>query len=410
VVLTRKNVLRLLAVVAMLLLVATACSKKTSTTTPGTSGTGPTGTTGSSGPKPTVKIGFIGALSGDYKLLVVPGEQAAQMAFDQANAAGDLPVTIELVPEDSQGDPSQAAPLAQKLASDDSVVGVIGPAFSGESAAVGDTLDQAGIPFITQSATDDALSTHGWTHWFRALGNNSSQAVPESQYIEKKANPNCVFVASDGSAYGKGLADIALSTLEKDGVKLAGKQETIDPNSKDFSALVTKIKSSGCNSVFFGGYSPQAGLIKKQAVQGGLQNVTFVSGDGVKDDTFLSTAGSAGDGYIAGCGCADVNSSTDPTTQTFVKDFTAKYGQAPGIYAAEGWDVAQIYIAAMKAGNTDRASITSFIQGLNAFQGLTKTYTFQSNGELDPASVTTYFYEDQNQAWKLLGTSQDLLG
>src|SRR5207248_11378992 len=64
---------------------------------------------------------------------------------------------------------------------------------------------------------------------------------------------------------------------------------------KDFSALVTKIKASGCTAVFYGGYSPEAGLLRKQMTQAGLTSVTLVGGDGIKDDTFLSTAGSAGE-------------------------------------------------------------------------------------------------------------------
>jgi len=350
----------------------------------------------------------MGALSGDYKLLVEPGFQAAKMAFDDANKAGDLPVTITLEAQDTQGDPTQASSLVNKFISDDSVIGVIGPAFSGESGAVGDTLDQAGIPFVTQSATDDALATHGWTHWFRSLGNNSSQAVPEADYIGKVLKPNCAVVAQDGSAYGKGLAQIANDQLGKDGVKVSS-QEQVDPNSKDFSALVGKVQSSGCTALFYGGYSPQAGPIRKQLTQAGLDNVTVVGGDGIKDDAFLSLAGTAGEGTVAGCGCADVNGSTDPAAVAFVKEFTDTYNAPPGIYAAEGWDVAQIYIAAFKAGNTDRESVTKFIAGLSGMKGLTKTYSFQANGELAADAVQTYFYQDKSGKWELLGTSGDLL-
>jgi branched-chain amino acid transport system substrate-binding protein len=372
---------------------------------PSDSGNGTT----TGGEKETVKIEFIGALSGDYKLLVEPGFQAAKMAFDQANASGDLPVKVVLEPQDSQGDPTQATSIANKIVTDDAVVGVIGPAFSGESGAVGDTLDQAGIPFITQSATDDALSTHGWTHWFRALGNNSSQAVPEAQYVSQVLKPNCAVVAQDGSAYGKGLAQIANDTLTSEGVDVSS-QEQVDPNSKDFSALVGKVQSSGCEALFYGGYSPQAGPIRKQLTQAGLDNVTMVGGDGIKDDAFLDLAGADGNGTIAGCGCADVNTVDTPEAEQFVTDFKAEYGDPPGIYAGEGWDVAQIYIAAMKDGNTDRDGITEFIAGLDGFKGLTKTYSFQDNGELDDAAVVTFFYENDGTAWNLVGPSTDVLG
>jgi branched-chain amino acid transport system substrate-binding protein len=386
----------------------TGTTGATTGATTGTTTGATTGATTGGGSGQTVKIEFMGALSGDYKLLVEGGYQAAQMAINDANKAGNLPVTIQLVPQDTQGDPTQASSLVNKFVTDNSVVGVIGPAFSGESGAVGDTLDQAGIPFVTQSATDDALATHGWTHWFRALGNNSSQAIPEAQYISKVLKPNCAVVAQDGSAYGKGLAQIANDQLTKDGVKVSS-QEQIDPTSKDFSALVGKIQSSGCTALFYGGYSPQAGPIRKQMTTAGLTNVTMVGGDGIKDDTFPSLAGTAGEGTIAGCGCADVTTSTDPAAKAFVTEFTNTYHSPPGIYAAEGYDVAQIFISALKAGKTTRADITSYIAGLSGFKGLTKTYSFQKNGELSADAVETFFYKDTGGKWVIIGPATQVL-
>jgi branched-chain amino acid transport system substrate-binding protein len=390
-----RTIIRLLAVVAILGLLAAACSKKTSTG-------------GGGGTKKTVKIAYVGALSGDYKLLVEPGEQAAALAFDQANASGGLPVKVELVPMDTQGDPTQAPAVADKIVSDPAFVGVIGPAFSGESQAAGTKLDPAGIPFVTPSATNPPLADNGWTHWFRAVGNDNSQGPVGADYISKVLKPNCTFMASDGSAYGKGLADVVQQTLTSGGARVE-KQQTVQPAQKDYSALVSKIRSSGCKAVFYGGYSPEAGLIRKQMSAAGLNDVTLVGGDGIKDATFTGTAGSAGTGTIATCPCASITDSTDPAAQKFVADFTAKYGTPPGIYAGEGWDIAQMYIAAFKAGKTTPQQITDFLHGLSGFKGLTKSYTFQSNGELDATSVTIYLYKDDNGTWTYLGPASTVI-
>jgi branched-chain amino acid transport system substrate-binding protein len=390
-----KTFIRLLAIVAVLGLLAAACSKKSN------SG-------GGSGAQKTVKIAYVGALSGDYKLLVEPGEQAAQMAFDQANASGDLPVKIELVPLDTQGSEDQGPTVADKIVSDDAYVGVIGPAFSGESQSAGTKLDPAGIPFVTPSATNPPLADNGWTHWFRAVGNDNSQGPTAADYISKVLKPNCTFMASDGTAYGKGLADVVQQTLS-DGGATVEKQQTVQPKQTDYSALVSKIKSSGCKVVFYGGYSPEAGLIRKQMGAAGLNDVTLEGGDGIKDATFTGTAGSAGDGTIAMCPCASITDSQDPAAQQFVTEFTAKYGTPPGIYAGEGWDIAQMFIAAFKAGKTTRQQITDFLHGLSGFKGLTKSYTFQSNGELDSSSVTIYVYKDDNGSWTYLGAASDVI-
>ncbi len=403
---SKRIALRVLALVAVAALVAGACSKKTNT---GSSGS-PGGTT-----TKTVKIEFFGALSGDYKLLVIHGFQAAKLAFDQANAGafGKLPVKITFEGNDTGGSGTQASPLADKVVSDPSVVGIIGPAFSGESAATGDKFDQAGIPFITPSATDDALATHGWTHWFRGVGNNSDEAKPAAQSIQNILAPNCTFVASDGSAYGHGLAAIVQSFLSDQGAKVEN-EEQVQPGQKDYSALVSKIASSGCKAVFYGGYSPEGGLIRKQMTDQGLSKVTLLGGDGLKDDTFLSTAGNAGEGTLAVCPCvsptdlASAGAANADAITKFISDYKAKFGEDPGIYALEGWDIANIYISAFKAGKITRDAITSYVQGLTNFIGLAKTYSWQPDGELFPSDRVMYLYQDKGGQWAFLGNAADL--
>ncbi len=397
----KQSFVRLVALIAVLGLAASACAKKTQ----GAGGGGGTG-----GGTKTVEIAYMGALSGDYKFLVQPGYQAAQLAFDEANAGkfGKLPVKIQLVPEDTQGDPTQATSLAQSVGSNSAFVGVIGPAFSGESAAAGKILDQAGIPFVTPSATNPTLAQNGWTHWFRAVGNDDSQGPVGAQYIAKVLKPNCVFIASDGQTYGEGLATVVGQTLKTLGVKTFP-QQTIDPNAKSWPALVSRIKASGCTAFYYGGYSAQSGPLRKQMTEAGLANVAMVSGDGSEDSTFLQQAGTAGTGTVATCPCADITSSTDAAAKAFVADYTAKWGTAPGIYSGEAWDIAQMYIAALKAGNTTRSAITTFLHGLNGFQGITKSYTFQPNGELVASSVTIYLYKDENGQWAYLGPSTQVI-
>ena len=106
---------------------------------------------------------------------------------------------------------------------------------------------------------------------------------------------------------------------------------------------------------------------------------------------------------------ASITISTDPAAQKFVADYKARWGEDPAIYGGEGYDIAQMYIAAFKAGKTDRQGITDFVHGLHGFQGLTKAFTFQPNGELDPASVIDYFYQAKGGQWIVLGSTKDLL-
>jgi branched-chain amino acid transport system substrate-binding protein len=393
---TKPKWLPVLALLSSLAMVAAAC------------GDDGVGDGDGDGAKETVKIAFYGAITGDVATLVVPGLQAAQLRFQQANEAGDMPVNVEVQAFDTQADPSVAAPLVQEAINDPQFVGVIGPAFSGESAGVGDALEQAGMPRITQSATDDALSQNAWTGWFRALGNNSDMGLPAGNYIVSLA-PDRVCASSDGSAYGLGLKDIVVDTVQAAGIDVA-LDEDVEPGLDDYSALVTGIADTGCPVLFYGGYSPEAGLIRNQMTDAGLGDVPMVAGDGIKDSTFVETAGGAGEGTIVSCTCADLSASDDPAAQQFNADFEAEYGEPPSIYAAEGYDVASIYVDAFTNGATDRAAIIAHIQGLQGFPGLTKNYTWEDNGELTPEGKVIYFYEVQGGAFVVLGTEEEVIG
>jgi len=399
--LTRNGTLRVLAAISVLALVAAGCSKSNNN-----------GGGGSSEPTKTVKIAFFGALTGPAAGLVVPGEKAVQLAFDQANAKGDLPVTVEVVNEDTQGSPTVIPPLATKVANDPSFVGIIGPNFSGESAAAGPTWDKAAIPFVTGSATNPTLNANSWTHWFRAQANDNTQAPDMANYIAKVLKPNCAYVLSDDTTYGKGLAQIALQTFKDAGTTVKSDLGAVanggTGQTKDFSSVITKAKQSGCTAMFYGGYSPEAGPLRAQMNQQGLSNMTMVVGDGARDDSVLSAAGAAGEGTIASCPCGDITASTDPAAKAFVSDFTAKFGEAPSIYAPDYWDIAQMYIQAFKAGKTTRQDITDFFKSID-YQGVSKHVHFQSNGELDAADAKIFLWKDVNKEWSYLGLSTDVI-
>jgi len=351
----------------------------------------------------------MGALSGDLSQLVVPGYQAAELAFELGNAGafGILPVKLELVPEDTAGLPGTAAAIAEQIASDPEFVGVIGPAFSGESQAAGEALDEAAVPFMTPSATNPGLADNSWTHWFRAVANDDAQGAAAAQYIRTVLGPNCTFVLSDGSTYGDGLAAIVSQDLQKKGAAVrAGK--VLTPGRNRYAKLAGSVGRSGCGVVFYGGYAPEAARIRKQLSVAGVRHVTLVGGDGIRDASFLAATRASGRGTVATCPCANVVASAGASARAFIARYTERWGEPPGIYSAEAWDVAQMYLAAIKSAKVTRVAITDFFRGLSGFRGLTKTYTFEADGELADASGLVYIYRDEGENWAYLGQTDQV--
>lgn len=380
-----KNFGRLVAATMAVGLLAAACGDsgtKASTTTAAKSGAA--GGTGKAKCAAGTSIGFFGALTGDAANLGLNEERGLELAVSEFNAANkDCQIKIEKF--DSQGDPKVAPNLATSAIANKNVVAIIGPAFSGESKAADPLFNDAGMPLITPSATNPALSTNKWSVFHRALGNDASQGPAAATYIKNTLKSASVAVVDDGSEYGKGLADIVKSSLGAS-VKVS---DTVQAKQTDFSATVTKIKAANLtatDAVFYGGYYQEAGLLAKQLADAGVKAV-FVAGDGVKDDGFIKAAGAAAEGAVFTCPCAPLSAIKDGAgfTARFKKLFPD--GDPEGTYSAETYDASNFLLAAIGAGKVTRADINTYIS-TQSWEGLTKTLKFDATGEV--SGVTIY--------------------
>ncbi len=337
---------------------------------------------GEAGSCEDVAIGYFGALTGSAANLGINIRNGVDLAVNQFNEENaDCQVTLEEY--DSAGDPNQATGLATQAIGDDSVIGIVGPAFSGESETAGPIFAEGGLPTITASATNPSLSTNGWDTFHRILGNDDSQGPAAATYISDVLKSEKVFVVDDASAYGKGLADIVNEAL---GAAVVG-DDTIQTGQTDFSATVTAIRSSGADSVFFGGYYAEAGLLVQQMRAGGV-DATFVVADGVKDPGFIEAAGDAAEGTIITCPCLPPEESQD-----FFSAYQEAYDAAPATYSAEAYDAANVFLEGIKDGNTDRESLLEWVNDYDGEQ-TTKTVKFDDNGEVENISVWAYKVEN----------------
>jgi len=323
------------------------------------------------------KIAFFGALTGDAGNLGQNIKKGLDLAVSEFNAANtDCQITVEKY--DSQGDPDQAPALAQKAIDDANVLGIVGPAFSGESKAALPLFEEAGLPIVSPSATNATLSQNGWTVFHRALGGDDKQGPGIAAKITADGKTK-VGIIDDNSEYGKGLADIIQTTLGASAVEL----NSLDPEGSDYSAVVSAAKDAGVDSIFFGGYYAGAGKLAKQLRDAGVE-VQLYFGDGVNDKGFVEAAGPAGEGAIIGCTCAPVDSNPK-----FYAAFKAKFSEDPATYAAEAYDAANAFLDAIIAGHKDRASINTFLSTYDK-AGVTKQIKWDAKGEVAGSAVYAF--------------------
>lgn len=321
----------------------------------------------------SAKIAFLGPTTGDYANLGINIINGAKLALDEYE--GDCEVEIEEY--DSQGDPEQAKPHALEIAKDEDIIGVLGPTFSGESDATGPTFAEVGLVTVSGSATNPDLTTNGWETFHRIIGTDALQAPAAATFMTETLGAEGVMVVDDASEYGVGLAEGIKEALGDAVVET----DTVQQKQDDFSATVTKAKSSGADVLYYAGYYAEAGKLAKQLSQGGFEG-TFVSGDGSLDPGFIESAGSAADGAYLTCPCVW-------GTGDWAANYEELIGQAPGTYSTEGYDVMNVFLDGLDEGNTDRESMLEWVNGYDA-EGFTKHISFDENGDIEESSVFSY--------------------
>ncbi|MFJ3668509.1 branched-chain amino acid ABC transporter substrate-binding protein [Streptomyces sp. NPDC090106] len=366
---------------------------------------------GSGGTK--VVIGVDAPLTGDLSALGLGIKNSVDLAAKTANKQKLVDgVTFEVKALDDQAQPSSGQQNATQLVADKNVLGVVGPLNSSVAESMQKVFDDAKLVEVSPANTNPAL-TQG-TNWqtekartyksyFRTATTDAIQGPFAAQYVYNDAKKKKVFVIDDKKTYGAGLAATFTEEFKKLGGTIAG-TEHINPDTKDFSAVATKVKASGADVVYYGGEYPQAGPLSKQIKAAGAK-VPLVGGDGIYSADFIKLAGDGGTGDLATSVGAPVEELA--SAKEFVANYkTAGYKEAYEAYGGYSYDSAWAIIEAVKKVVEDndgklpsdaRAKVTEAMQNVS-FDGVTGKVSFDEYGDATNKQLTVYAVE--NGTWK----------
>ncbi|GFG49057.1 branched chain amino acid ABC transporter substrate-binding protein [Mycolicibacterium agri] len=319
---------------------------------------------------PPVSIAMAGALNGPDAALGINIKNGVQLAIDKHNAANPG-CQVQLKPFDTEGDPQKATAIAPQIVDDQYTIGLVGPAFSGETKATGGVFNQAGLVAVSASATNPTLSQNGWRTFFRGLANDDVQGPAVANYMKNSLGYQKVCVVDDSTDYGLGLSTVVRDTLGP--VADPSCNISVKKGDKDFSAAVTQVNGVNPDAVFYGGYYSEAAPLVQQLKDGGFEG-TFVSADGTKDPQFVSQAGEAAKDAILSCPCG-------PATGAFAEEYQQKFNTEAGTYSAEGYDLGTILVKGIDSGAITRPALLEFVRNYNG-QGVARKYQWSPTGEL----------------------------
>lgn len=376
--LSRKH-LRIAAVVLGLSLVAAACGDDDSG--------------GPSEDATTYKIAFVGPLTGPSANLGIYIRNGAQTAVERFNHEHD-DVQIELAEFDTQGDPTLAPGQFDLYVADEQILGLVGPAFSGETEAVLDSLEEEGLVMVSASATNVGLVDKGTSVFHRVLPDDKAQAAGIVKYLETRVKPQTIAIVHDNSTYGKPLALDQVATQLPADIQIVA-TEAIDPAATDYSAAVNAVNAATPDVVFFAGYYEAAGRLKKQLADAG-STATFVSGDGALDVGFIEAAGAAAaEGALLTCPCYFADAGSPGEIGKFATLYEEVNGSVPGTYSTEAFDAANILMTGIDEGHTDRPSLLEYVEGLKTVDyAISKEVILEDNGNIEAQGIFVFKVEN----------------
>jgi branched-chain amino acid transport system substrate-binding protein len=313
------------------------------------------GSAGSAFAADTIKLGVAGPHSGDLASYGIPSVKAAELVVKKVNAAGGINgKQVELLVEDDVCKPEIATNTATKLISEKVDV-VLGHICSGATKAALPLYNSAKVVVMSPSATNPGLTQSGdYPNFFRTIASDDAQAREGVEFLTKTLGGKKVAVVHDKGDYGKGLAEFAKGFLEASGDAEVVLFEGVTPGAVDYSAVVQKIRRSGADAVYYGGYHPEASKIVTQMRKKRMKT-HFVSGDGVKDDTFIKVAGKYAEGVYAS---GPIDNSKNPVNMAAVDELKSTYKEDPGAFFENAYAAALALLNAIDvAGSTDYEAV-----------------------------------------------------
>lgn len=339
------------------------------------------GTGGSSGTElkdgDTIKIGFVGPLTGETSTYGIPVKNSIALAIEDYNNSADAKYKVELLAEDSQGKETDAVNAYKKLVGE-KVVGIVGPVITAEGLALGEASKADGTPIVSPSTSGDSitLNSDGSTraNYFRTCSNDSmggqtiAKAIGDGRINVKKV----AILTNSGSDYSQGCTDSFVEQAKKDGTEIV-MQEKYPKDTKDFGNYITKVKQSGADAVYIPDYYEIIATMVGQFKNAGFEG------------TFLGT-----DGWDGVLSVKDVDKSIFNGayyTNTFddrvdaVQEYVAKYkkennGSETNMFGTMAYDATWVLIKAVEAaGTSDYSKICEELEKTN-YDGITGHFEF----------------------------------
>ena len=296
-----------------------------------------------------VKLGVLLPYSGVYAQLGEDITSGMELYFDEnKDIAGR---SIEIVQEDTEGDPQTGVQAARTLMEREGVDLLSGAVSTAVAYGVIDLVDREQMPFVISNALGNDATRGDVEYVFRASGSSWQVSYPMGDYLVEDGTENVYISAADYAA-GQEMSDGFEEGFKAAGGNVVG--EVYPPlGTNDYSSFLTRIQQADEAQGVWNFYAgSDAVRFVKQAGSSGMDKPIFGPGYLAEADT-LPAQGDAAIGVRTALYYA--STLDNPENEEFIKNFNEEYDREPSVYAVQGYDAAWLIGEALKEteGNTE---------------------------------------------------------
>ncbi len=351
-------------------------------------------------PGEPIHIAYWGVLSGADSSLGEDSKRGVEIAID--DIGGQLfGHDILLTTEDGGCTPEGGATAAAKLASDTSLVGLIGSSCSDETVGGIAAITNAGLTTISPSNTRPVLtdSARGpdYDGYLRTAHSDAFQGKAVAEFAYNFLKVTKAATIHDGSAYAQALQQVFADEFVKLGGTIVA-QEAVAKDATDMKPVLTTIAAAGPEFLYYPVFVAVGGYVTAQVRDvAGLENVYIAGSDGIFTADLLKGGGPNTESmYLSS---PDFSAFTGDYAG-FIEKHTAKYGGSTlSTFHAHAYDAANILFAALEqvavvdADGTVHVPLKALRDAIYAtkdFQGVTGNLSCSASGDCGAPVIAVY--------------------
>ncbi len=328
--------------------------------------------------KEPIKIGFIGAVTGNFAAIADPIKKAVVLAAEEINNSGSIKGRqIEMIYEDGKCNGKDAASAAQKLITIDGVKIIIGGLCSGETLGAAPIAETAKVILFSPGSGSPDITNAG-DYIFRNFPSDASSGKKMAEIAIQK-NLKKVAILAENADYSQAVKKVFLNRFKELGGTIVS-EESFSSQAIDLRTPITKIKSSHPEAIYLIPNSViTAEIAIKQFHELGL-NMQLLTNDVVTTGDTLKNLGSLLEGVLFAEPAFDENK---PQTKEFLDKYQKKYGSisVPPVYLATAYDAVYILKEMIEKYGTDTEKIKSGLYSIKNREGTAGILTIDANGD-----------------------------